>query len=167
VTANFGNCKRFGCENESYSAAASVLRYLRRPRQSAFDILHHHKKAGTKTGESIVHTSSPPMTQSPWASGTRRQRQEPALLNIPPAMAIVVMMVGRAPIVSGIDNSFHARDSAPHLDHCKIHRLIAFFVTMSISIKKPMKTGKPIDRAVRSRANIAPPMNREKDNDWL
>ena len=111
------------------------------------------KNAGTKSRDSNVETRRPPMTAI--AIGERNSPPAPnasALGAMPATIAIVVIMIGRARLRPASMIAV-VRSTPPCIaSMAKSTSMIAFLVTMPISIRMPMTTGVVIGRLVMSSA---------------
>ena len=117
------------------------------------------KKAGTNTRESKVESTNPPMTAM--AIGERNSPPIPnarALGVMPATMASVVMMIGRARFWPA-STSAASRSMPASIDViAKSTIIIAFLVTMPMSIKTPIHTGVVSCLPASNSPRIAPPI---------
>ena len=121
--------------------------------------------AGTNTSDSMVENTRPPITAS--AIGERNSPPAPNASAdgiMPAAIAIVVMTIGRARFMpaSMIASS---RGLPSWIDStANSTSMMAFLVTMPISIRMPIHTGVVSCLPVTSSATIAPPIDSGSEN---
>ena len=84
--------------------------------------------------------------------------------NMPPTMAIVVMMIGRARLRPASTMASARLMPCAICSTAKSTSMIAFLVTMPISIRMPMTTGRLIGLAVIASATMAPPTDSGSEN---
>ncbi len=116
--------------------------------------------AGTKTSDSSVDMIRPPITAI--AIGERKPPPSPrpsAEGNMPAAIAIVVITIGRARLRPASTSASSRGVPRPTSSTAKSTSMIAFLVTMPISIRMPITTGIDIALWVMSSAMIAPPID--------
>ena len=122
------------------------------------------KAAGTNTSDSTVETNKPPITAI--AIGARNPPPSPrpsAAGAMPAAIAIVVMMIGRARLWPASTSACRRGVPRPISSMAKSTSMIAFLVTMPISIRMPRITGIDTGVPVISSAAIEPPIDSGSD----
>ena len=123
------------------------------------------KNAGTKSSDSRVETRSSPIIAI--AIGDRNSPPAPnakALGAMPATIAIVVIVMGRARFRPASMIAV-VRSAPPCIaSTAKSTSMIAFLVTISISMRMPMTTGVVIGRLVMNNARIAPAIDNGSEN---
>src|SRR6185312_9045404 len=116
--------------------------------------------AGTNTSDRTVENSRPPMTAS--AIGERNSPPAPkasALGIMPAIMAMVVITIGRARFMPASIMASSRFLPARIASIANSTSMMAFLVTMPISIRMPIHTGMVSCLPVRSSAPTAPPID--------
>ena len=135
-------------------------RHARRPMSSITA-----NTAGTNTRDSSVEESRPPITAMAMGARNSPPESQPiAAGSMPAIMAMVVMTMGRARLRPA-STMASVRPVPRCIDSmAKSTSMMAFLVTMPISIRMPITTGRLIGWPVTASATMAPPMDSGSEN---